>query len=139
MNTENLKRLYCLLSKIMSNKQVLVCGMLESTNDLRRIFVGHIGFKKLMKFRRFIEILHCCMTSLRNTNLGVFIQCQYIRTILRNKNIGHSLFKKHPKFQYFDEIFYCGMTKLRNTSLCIFVQCQHKNHFNKRTYEADSV
>ena len=66
----------------MSNKQVLVYGVLESTNDLRSVFVGHIHFKKLTKFRKFIETFHCCMTRLRNTNLGVFIQCQYRRTTL---------------------------------------------------------
>ena len=57
----------------MSNKQVLVYGVLESTNDLRSVFVGHIHFKKIMKFRKFIEIFHCCMTSLSNTNLGGFL------------------------------------------------------------------
>ena len=31
----------------MNNKQVLVFILLESTNDLRSIFVGHIHFKKL--------------------------------------------------------------------------------------------
>ena len=65
------------------------------------------------------------MTRLRNTNLSVFIQCQYTRTILRNKNMGQSLFKKHSKFQKFDEIFYCGMTRLRNTNLDVFIQCQY--------------
>ena len=94
----------------MNNKQVLGYGLLESTNDLRSIFVGHIHSKKLMKFRKFIEIFHCCITMFRNTNLSVFIQYQYTRTILRNKNMGQSLFKKHSKFQNFDEIFYCGMT-----------------------------
>ena len=57
--------------------------------------------------------------------LYVFIQCQYTRTILRNKNMGQSLFKKHSKFQNFDEMFYCSMTRLRNTSLDVFIQCQH--------------
>ena len=28
----------------MSNKQVLVYGVLESTNDLRSVFVGHIYY-----------------------------------------------------------------------------------------------
>ena len=65
------------------------------------------------------------MARLRNTSLGVFIQCQYTRNILRNKNMGQSLFKKHSEFQYFDEIFYCDMTRLRNTSLDVFIQCQH--------------
>ena len=43
--------------KIMNNKKVLVNGLFESTNDLRSVFVGHIRFKKLMKFRNFIIIL----------------------------------------------------------------------------------
>ena len=38
----------------MSNKQVLTYGLLELTNDLRRIFEGQVHFKKLMKFRKFI-------------------------------------------------------------------------------------
>ena len=80
---------------------------------------------QLMKFRKLIEIFHCCMTSLRDTNLSVFIQFQYTRTILWNKNMGQGLFKKHSKFQNFDEIFYCGMTRLRSTSLGAFIQCQY--------------
>ena len=47
MNTANFGKIHCSLSKIMNNKQVLVYGLLESTNDLRSIFVGHIHFKKL--------------------------------------------------------------------------------------------
>ena len=78
----------------MSNK-VLVYGVLESTNNFRSVFVGHIHFKKVMKFRKLIEIFHFSMARLRNTSLGVFIQCQYTRTILRKKNMGQSLFKKH--------------------------------------------
>ena len=42
--------------KIMNNKKVLVNGLFESTNDLRSVFVGHIHFRKLMKFRNFIII-----------------------------------------------------------------------------------
>ena len=34
----------------MNNKQLHVYGLLESTNELRGTFVGHIHFKKLMKF-----------------------------------------------------------------------------------------
>ena len=125
MNTGSFEKLYCLLSKIMRNKQVLVYGMLESTKDLRNVFVGHIHFKKTMKFRKFIEIFHCCMTRLRDTNLGVFIQCQYTRTILRNKTMRQSLFMKHSKFQNFHEIFNCGMSRLRKTSLGVFIQIQY--------------
>ena len=40
----------------MSNKQVLVYGVLESTNDLRSVFVGHIHFKKLMKFQKYSRV-----------------------------------------------------------------------------------
>ena len=65
MNTANFEKT-SLLSKIINNKQVLACGVLESTNDLRSVFVGHIDIKKRMKFRKFIEIFHCCMTRLRN-------------------------------------------------------------------------
>ena len=127
----------------MNNKQVLVSVVLESTNDLRSIFVGHIHFKKLLKFRKFIKIFHCCMkpfefhnfseifycgmTRLRNTSLGVFIQCQYTRTILRNKNLRQNLFKKHSKLQNLDEICCCGMTWPRNTNLDVFIQLRQKN------------
>ena len=38
----------------MNNKQVHTYGLLELTNDLRRIFEGHVHFMKLMKFRKFI-------------------------------------------------------------------------------------
>ena len=100
----------------MSNKQVLVYGVSESTNDLRSAFVRHIHFKKLMKLRKFIEIFHCCMTRLRNTNFGVFKQCQYTRTILRNKNMGQSLFNIHSNFQKIDETSYCSTTVLTTSS-----------------------
>ena len=43
------------------------------------------NFKKHFEFRNFIEIFCCGMTRLRKTELGVFIQCQYTRTILRNR------------------------------------------------------
>ena len=119
-----MEKLHYSLSKMM-NKQVLVYGLLESTNDLRSIFVGHIHFKKITKFQNFIEIFYCGMTRLRNTNLGVFIQCQYTRTILRNKNMGQSLFKKHSKYQNFDEIFCCDMTMTMSV---------YKNCFKREKY-----
>ena len=67
----------------MKNKQVLAYGLLVSRNDLRSIFVGHIHFMK-----------------------RVFLQCQYTRTIFKNKNLGQSLLTTHLKFQNFNEIFY---------------------------------
>ena len=69
--------------------------------------MGQLNFKKPFEFHNFSEIFYCGMTRFRNTNLGVFTQFQYTRTILRNKNMGQSLCKKHSKFQNFDEIFYC--------------------------------
>ena len=80
------------------------------------------------------------MARLRNASLGVFIQCQHTRTILRNKNMGQSLFKKHSKFQNFDEIFYCGMTRLRKTNLDVFyTMSANKNYFKKEKYGTESV
>ena len=46
------------------------------------------NFKKHFKFHNFSEILYCDMMRLKTTNLSVFIQCQFTRTILRNKDIG---------------------------------------------------
>ena len=57
--------------------------------------MGQGNFKKQFKLHNFSEIFYCDMARLRSTNLSVFIQCQYTRTILRNKNIGESLFKKY--------------------------------------------
>ena len=64
-------------------------------------------------------------TSLGNTSLGVFIQHQHTRNILRNKILGQCRFKKHSKFQNFDEIFYCGITRHRDMNFDVFIQCQH--------------
>ena len=61
--------------------------------------MGQSLFKKRSKFQNFDEIFYCGLTRLRNINFGVFIQRQYTRTILRNKNVGQSLFKKYSKFQ----------------------------------------
>ena len=100
--------------------------------------MGQRNFKKPFEFNSFSEIFYCAMTRIRNTNLGVYIQCQYTRTILRN--MGQSLFKKHLKFQNFNEIFCCGMIKLRNTNLDAFIQCQHsKNHCKKQKDGTESV
>ena len=79
---------------------------------------GQLDFRKPFVFHSFSEIFY----DGRNETLGVFIQCQYTRTISRNKNMGQSLFKKHSKFQNFDEIFYHGMTRFRNTNLDVFIQ-----------------
>ena len=69
------------------------------------------SFKRHFKFHSFSEIFYCGMNRLRNTNLSVFIQFQYIRAILRNKKLGQSLFKQHSKFLKFNKVFYCDMAK----------------------------
>ena len=118
INTENFGK----TSLFLSNKYVLVHVVLEST---RSIFVGHIHFKKLMKFQKSIEIFHCSMTRLRRMNWGVFMQCKCTRTILSNKIMGQSLLKQRSKFLNFNEIFYWRMTRLRNTILGVFIHCQY--------------
>ena len=87
--------------------------------------MGQSLFKKHPKFQNFDEIFYCGMRSLRNTNLDVFIQYQYARTILRHKNMGQSLFIKHSKFQKFDKTLYCGMNRFRNVKLGVFRQYQN--------------
>ena len=43
----------------MNNKKVFLYEVLESTDDLRSIFAGHIHVKKLMEFGKFIEVFYC--------------------------------------------------------------------------------
>ena len=75
--------------------------------------MGQSLFKKHSKCQNFDEIFYCGMTRLRNTNLDVFIQFQYTRTISRKENMEHmSLFKKHSKFLIFNKVFYCDLVKL---------------------------
>ena len=94
-------------------------------NHFKKGKYGERDFKKPFEFRNFSEILYCGMTRVRNTNLSVFIQCEYTRTILR-KNMGQSLFKKDSEFQNFDEIFYSGMATIRNTNFdFFFMQSQY--------------
>ena len=69
------------------------------------------SFKKHFKFHNFCEIFYCDMSRLRNTNLDVFIQRQYTKTISRKENMGQSLFKKHSKFLVFNKFFYYDMVK----------------------------
>ena len=80
--------------------------------------MGQSLLKKLSKFQNFHEVFYRGVTRLRNTNLDVFIQCQYTRTILRKKNMGQSL--NYSKFQNFVEMFYSGMSRLRGTILNYF-------------------
>ena len=63
--------------------------------------MGQSLFKKHSKFQKFHEILYCGMTRFRNLKLGVFRQCQNIKTILKKKNMEQNRFKKLSKFQRF--------------------------------------
>ena len=72
------------------------------------------------------------MTRLRNTNLGVFRQRQYTRTIARKKNMGQNLFKEHSKFQKIDEIFYCGKTRCRKVKLGVFKEYENTKTILKK-------
>ena len=125
INRANFGKRHYSLSKIMNNKQVPVYRLLGSTNDLRSIFVGHIYFKKLMIFRKFIEIFRCCITRLKNKKYVFFQSYLLIRTTVRKKNMGQLLFKKPFESHNFSEMFYCGMTRLRITNLSVFIQCQY--------------
>ena len=77
--------------------------------------MGQSLFKKHSKLQNFDEIFYCGITRLRNTNLDVFIQSQYTRTISRKANMGQILFKKHfyfSKFLILNKVFYYNMGKL---------------------------
>ena len=77
--------------------------------------MGQSLFKKHSKFQNFNKIFYYGMTRLRNTNLDVFMQCRYTRTISKKEKMGQGLFKKHSKFLIFNNVFYCDMAK-RGTS-----------------------
>ena len=79
------------------------------------------------------------MTRLRDTNLDVFIQCQYTRTILRKKNMGLRLFKKYSKFQNFGGIFCSSMTRLRNTILNYCGLCQYVKAIKPKKIVGQSI
>ena len=117
----------------------LLCWVLESIFDLRSVFLGHINFKKLMKFREFIGIFHCCMTRLRNTSLGVFIQFQYTITILRNTNMRHSLFYETLKISKlrWNNLLWHYQTQEHEFG-CFYTISVHKNNFKKEKFGAES-
>ena len=95
---------------------------------LRKESMEQRDFKKHFKFHNFSEIF-CC-------EFKCFMQCQYTRTILRNKNMGQSLFKFD---EIFDEIWYCGMTRFRNVELGVFRRYQNTgNYFKKEKYGTES-
>ena len=95
--------------------------------------MGQRNFKKHFKFHNFSEIFYCGMTRLRNTNLSVFIQGRYLRTILTNKNVGQSLFKKHSKFRW--NIFLWHNQTQEHEFWCFYTMSVHKNYFKKEIWD----
>ena len=87
-----------------TQKQNFECfyAMSIHKNHFKKQNVEQTLIKKHKKFQNFEEIFYCGMTRVNNMNLGVFMQCQYRRKILRNKNMAQSLLKKHSKFQKLD-------------------------------------
>ena len=136
---------HCSLSKIINNKQVVVYGALELTNDLRSVFVAHIHVKKNMKFRKINEIFHCCISKrqkpeIRNKEQEIrFLLIIFIRTTLRMENMVQRNFKRHFEFRSFIEIFCCGMTRLRKTELGVFIQCQYTRTILRNRCGTESV
>ena len=47
------KKIHCLLSKMINNNQLVVYGVLDSTNELRSIFVGQ--YMKLWNFENLLN------------------------------------------------------------------------------------
>ena len=99
----------------MNNKQVLFHGFLESTIDLRSIFVGHIHLRNLRNFEHLLKYFTVAWpdSGIRNKFSLIW------------KNMGQCTFKKPFEFHNFSEIFYCGMTRLRNMKLSVFILCQY--------------
>ena len=49
---------------------------------------GAESVQEIFKIQNFDEIFYCGMTRLKKTNLDVFIQSKYTRTISKKKNMG---------------------------------------------------
>ena len=98
--------------------------------------MGQSLFQKHSKFQNFDEIFYCGMTRLRNTNLDIFTQCQYTRTISRNKNMRQNLFEKHSKFLIFSKVIYCDMAKRGTNSRKFSENLFTQDYCKKENYEA---
>ena len=106
----------------MSNKHVLVYGLLESTNDLRNVFVAKIYWN--------ISLLH---DQAQEKEMRFLLNI-LIRTTFRKEIMGQRNLKKLFEFHSFTEIFYCEITRHRNTNLDVFIMSAYKNHYKKRKY-----
>ena len=82
----------------MNNNQVFAYGLLLSTNDLRSIFVGHIHFKKLMKFRKFIEIYSLLLDQAQEQEIRFLNACNQTAN-------GFSISKRKMKNRYLSVFF----------------------------------
>ena len=99
-----LEKLHCLLSKIMNNKQVLIYGVLESTIDLRSIFVGHINFRKLLNFENWSKCFTVAWPG-SGSRIRMFLYSVSTQKIF-----------KIPR-----RILYCKMTRFKGTLMQIWI------------------
>ena len=133
------EKLHCSLGKIMKNRQVLVCGVLESTIDLRSIYVGRLHFKKLMKFKNLLKYSIVAWpgsgTRIRFL-LIIFIDKNHFKereiwdnVILRNilnSTISVNILLWH------DQTY-------KHESECFYAMSIHKNDFKKQKCGTESV
>ena len=103
---------------------------------IRKENMGQSSFKKHFKCHNSSETFYCGMTRLRNTNLDIFIRCQYTRTISRKKNMRQNLFEKHSKFLIFNKVIYCDMTKRGTNSRKFSENIFTQKYCKKENYEA---
>ena len=83
-------------------------------------------FKKSFEFHNFSEIFYCSMTRLRKTSLGVFIQCQCTRTILRNKSMDRVCLRNIQNFKILMKYFTVAWADAR-TQIWVFL-CNASTH-----------
>ena len=116
----------------MNNKQVLVYGLLESTNYLRSIFGTH-PFQKTYEISKMYWNISLLLDQAQEQEIRFLLIIFIDKTTLRKENMGQRNLMKHFKFRDFSEIFYCGMTRLKNTNFeCFYTMSINKNHFKKQ-------
>ena len=67
--------------------------------------------RNIQNFKYLMKYFTVAWGDSKKTNLNDFIQCQYTRTISRNKNVMQSVFTKHSQFLIFNKIFHCDMVR----------------------------
>ena len=88
---------------------------------IEEAFLWDTFIKKIIKFRKFIKIFHCYMTTLKNKK-WLYL---FIRTTLRKENTGQLNFKNSFEFHSFSKMFNSGMTRPRNTNMDCFRNIQN--------------